>query len=125
MCIMLDGIHHPMCPRFHTDKLKCCLVTPYVDPITKWIPHHLVIRSKLRYWNEGKPNSESGLYVSENDIKQLYTRIKKIIVYPISDNCSWTAIKIFNENGFKAFNTLGWMNLWIGEVVNQQSKLHL
>ena len=49
MWLRLDGIDHPMCPRFHTDKLKCCLVTPYVDPITKWIPHHLVIRSKLRY----------------------------------------------------------------------------
>ena len=70
MWLRLDGIDHPMCPRFHTDKLKCRLVSTYVGPATQWIPHHLVNRSKLGYGNEGKPDSESGLFVSENDIEQ-------------------------------------------------------
>ena len=55
--VKVGWIDHPMCPRFHTDKLKCYLVTPYVDPTTQRIPHHLVIRSKLRYGNGGKPDS--------------------------------------------------------------------
>ncbi len=71
--LRLDGIDHPMCPRFHTDKLKCRLVTTYVGPATQWIPHHLVNRNKLGYGNDGKPDSESGLFLSEKDIKQLDT----------------------------------------------------
>jgi len=73
MWLRLDGIDHPMCPRFHTDKLKCRLVTTYVGPATQWIPHYLVNRSKLGYGNEGKPDNESGLFLSENDIEQLDT----------------------------------------------------
>ena len=52
-------------------------------------------------------------------------RDKKIIVYCRSGNRSGTATKILNENGFKAFNMLGGMNEWNGEVVNQESELHL
>ena len=40
--LRLDGIDHPMCPRFHTDKIKCRLVTTYVGPATQWLPHNLV-----------------------------------------------------------------------------------
>ena len=52
-------------------------------------------------------------------------RDKKIIVYCRSGNRSGTATKILNENGFKAYNMLGGMNEWNGEVVNQESELHL
>ena len=52
-------------------------------------------------------------------------RDKKIIVNCRSGNRSATATKILNENGFKAFNMLGGMNGWKGEVVNQESELHL
>ena len=71
--LRLDGLDHPMCPRFHTDKLKCRLVTTYVGPATQWIPHHLVNRNKLGYGNEGKPDNESGLFLNVNDIEQLDT----------------------------------------------------
>ena len=50
-------------------------------------------------------------------------RDKKIIVYCRSGNRSGTATKILNENGFKAFNMLGGINGWKGEVVNQESEL--
>ena len=52
-------------------------------------------------------------------------RDKKIIVYCRSGNRSGIASKILNENGFKAYNMLGGMNEWNGEVVNQESELHL
>ena len=71
--LRLDGIDYPMCPRFHTDRLKCRLVTTYVGPSTEWIPHHLVNANKLGHGNEGKHDSESGLYQSENNIQQLDT----------------------------------------------------
>ena len=71
--LRLDGIDHPMCPRFHTDKIKCRLVTTYVGPATQWLPQDSVDRSKLGYGNDGKPDDESGLFSSVDDIKQLET----------------------------------------------------
>ena len=47
-------------------------------------------------------------------------RDKKIIVYCRSGNRSGTATKILNENGFNAYNMLGGMNGWKGEVVNEE-----
>ena len=52
-------------------------------------------------------------------------RDKKIIVYCRSGNRSGIASKILNENGFKAYKMLGGMNEWNGEIVNQESELHL
>ena len=45
-------------------------------------------------------------------------RSKTIIVYCRSGNRSETATKILNENGFKAFNMIGGINGWEGEVVH-------
>ncbi len=44
---------------------------------------------------------------------------KKIIVYCRSGNRSGTATKILNENGFNAYNMIGGMNEWKGEVVDE------
>ena len=44
---------------------------------------------------------------------------KKIIVYCRSGNRSGTATKILNENGFNAYNMIGGMNEWKGEVVGE------
>ena len=54
-----------------------------------------------------------------------HRRDKKIIVYCRSGNRSGTATKILNENGFKALNMLGGMNVWKGKVVNQESEGNL
>jgi len=43
---------------------------------------------------------------------------KTIIVYCRSGNFSESATKILNENGFKAFNMIGGINVWEGEVVH-------
>ena len=69
--LRLDAIDKPMCPRFHTDYLKCRLVSTYKGPATQWIPHNLVNHSKLGSGNEGKSDKESGLFLKDEDIKQL------------------------------------------------------
>jgi len=71
MWLRLDGIDHPMCPRFHTDFVRCRLVTTYVGPGTQWLPHHLVNRSKLGHGNQGQPDDKSGLYQDNVKIEQL------------------------------------------------------
>ena len=60
-----------MCPRFHTDYVKCRLVTTYVGPATQWLPHELVNRSKLGHGNQGQPDDKSGLFLENTDIEQL------------------------------------------------------
>ena len=69
--VRLDSIDKPMCPRFHTDYVKCRLVTTYVGPATQWLPHHLVDRSKLGHGNQGLPDDRSGLFGKSTDIEQL------------------------------------------------------
>ena len=71
--IRLDAIKKPMCPRFHTDSLKCRLVTTYVGPATEWLSNDVVDRSKLGSGNNGLPDNESGLFKSNADINQLAT----------------------------------------------------
>ena len=69
--VRLDSIDKPMCPRFHTDYVKCRLVTTYVGPATQWLPHELVNRSKLGHGNQGQPDDKSGLFLENTDIEQL------------------------------------------------------
>ena len=45
---------------------------------------------------------------------------KKIIVYCRSGNRSGIATKILNQNGFDAYNMLGGMNGWKGEVTQKR-----
>ena len=69
--LRIDSIDHPMCPRFHVDKVKCRLITTYLGPSMEFLPHHLVDRSKLGIGNQGKSDSTSGLYKKNTDIKRL------------------------------------------------------
>tara|TARA_B100000073_G_C23736133_1_gene572219 strand:- start:2701 stop:3069 length:369 start_codon:yes stop_codon:yes gene_type:complete len=45
---------------------------------------------------------------------------KKIIVYCRSGNRSGTATRILIENGFNAYNLIGGMNEWQGEVIKNE-----
>ena len=56
---------------FHTDHLKCRLVTTYYGPATQWLPNNLVNRNKLGPGNNGLADNVSGLYSNNSDIKQL------------------------------------------------------
>ena len=71
--VRLDAINKPMCPRFHSDKVKCRLVTTYLGPATQWLPHQLVDRTKLGHGNNGQPDEKSGLFINKTDIEQLNT----------------------------------------------------
>jgi len=60
-----------MCPRFHTDKIPCRLVTTYHGIATEWLPHQAADRKKQGTGNNGKPDDQSGLYSKNSDIQQL------------------------------------------------------
>lgn len=69
--LRLKVLDKPMCPRFHVDKILCRLVTTYQGVATQWLNHSDVERSKLGAGNLGKPDEESGLFKSLNNINQL------------------------------------------------------
>lgn len=60
-----------MCPRFHVDNVACRLLTTYCGPATHWLPNPAVDRSRLGAGNKGLPDSLSGLYRDESDVRQL------------------------------------------------------
>ena len=69
--LRIDAINKPMCPRFHTDYLKCRLVTTYYGPATQWLPNSLVNRNKLGPGNNGLADDISGLFSKKSDIENL------------------------------------------------------
>ncbi|WP_083690193.1 DUF1826 domain-containing protein [Colwellia sp. UCD-KL20] len=69
--LRLTTLDSPMCPRFHFDRIPCRLVTTYHGIATQWLPHEVVDRSKLGAGNLGKPDEESGLFTSVDDIREL------------------------------------------------------
>ena len=69
--LRIDAINTPMCPRFHTDYLKCRLVTTYYGPATQWLPNSLVNRNKLGSGNNDLADDVSGLFSKNSDIQQL------------------------------------------------------
>ena len=69
--LRLAALDSAMCPRFHVDNVPCRLVTTYHGPSTQWLPHACVNRSKLGAGNQGKPDTESGLYHDPSEIQQL------------------------------------------------------
>lgn len=69
--LRLAVLNQAMCPRFHFDQVPCRLVTTYHGTATQWLPNYSVDRSKLGRGSNGQPDSASGLYSHEPDIKQL------------------------------------------------------
>ncbi|OUU73788.1 MAG: hypothetical protein CBC29_09970 [Methylococcaceae bacterium TMED69] len=69
--LKLTVLHESMCPRFHVDMLPCRLITTYKGKATEWLQHDCIDRSKLGIGNQGKPDDESGLFKSVNDVKRL------------------------------------------------------
>lgn len=67
----LHVLNKTMCPRFHTDKVPCRLITTYQGPATEWLPNQVVNREKLGAGSDGKPDWQSGLFNNPNDIQQL------------------------------------------------------
>lgn len=69
--LRLQVLDRAMCPRFHTDKLGCRLVTTYKGPGSEWLPNNVVDRSKLGAGNRGLSDEASGLYASDESIQQV------------------------------------------------------
>ena len=69
--LRIDAIDNPMCPRFHTDRVKCRLVTTYAGPGTQWLSNNCVDRMKLGHGNEGLSDEQSGLFRESSQIEQL------------------------------------------------------
>ncbi len=69
--LRLTALDRAMCPKFHVDRVPCRLVTTYQGVATQWLPHQRVNREKLGAGSKGKPDSRSGLFQSQQDIRQL------------------------------------------------------
>ena len=69
--LRLTSLKHAMCPRFHVDNVPCRLITTYQGIATEWLCHSDADRSKLGTGNNGKPDSQSGIYQDESDVQQL------------------------------------------------------
>lgn len=69
--LRLTVLDRAMCPRFHFDRIPCRLVTTYQGTATEWLDNDVIDRSKLGSGNQGKPDEESGLFNSLQDINRL------------------------------------------------------
>lgn len=69
--LRLQVLDRAMCPRFHTDKLGCRLVSTYLGEGTEWLSNHELDRSKLGSGNMGLSDEESGLFTRAAAIQQV------------------------------------------------------
>ena len=69
--LRLTTLDRAMCSRFHVDIVPCRLVTTYSGVATEWLGEQNLDRSKLGRGNNGKPDSESGLYSRSEDVQVL------------------------------------------------------
>lgn len=69
--LRLSLISETMCPRFHTDRLACRLVSTYYGQGSEWLPEEDVDRSKLGSGANGLPDHCSGIYRDPHRIRQL------------------------------------------------------
>jgi Protein of unknown function (DUF1826) len=58
-----------MCPRFHTDRTLCRLVTTYGGPGTEWLAHDRVDRTRLG--SPAQQDAEASVFQALEDIQQL------------------------------------------------------
>ena len=80
--------------------------------------YFLDVRTESEHYDKSIPDTD---YIPVQEIEKRIGELeqyrdKKIIVYCRSGNRSGTATKILNENGFDAYNLIGGMNGWKGEV---------
>lgn len=67
--VRFEKIDKTMCPRFHTDRLACRLVTTYHGNGTQWLDETNADRSKLGAGASGLPDNQSGIYHDESQIR--------------------------------------------------------
>lgn len=69
--LRLTLINTAMCPKFHTDKVPCRLVTSYLGPGSEWLYNHQVERSRMGHRSKGKGDRDAGVYHDETAVQQL------------------------------------------------------
>ena len=69
--LRLAGLDCAMCPRFHTDRTLCRLVTTYGGPGTEWLADNQADRTRLGSGNAGLQDAQSGVFRRVEDIQQL------------------------------------------------------
>ena len=57
--LRLNILTKTMCPRFHTDKVPCRLITTYAGKGTEWLNNKTIDRVMLAACNESKEESEA------------------------------------------------------------------
>ncbi len=71
--LRLTTLDRAMCPRFHTDLVPCRMITTYSGVATQWLPHAAVDRAFLGSGSDGRPDAQTGLYLSDSEIQQVET----------------------------------------------------
>ncbi|MCL5049743.1 MAG: DUF1826 domain-containing protein [Firmicutes bacterium] len=71
VAIRLVRLDRAMCPRFHTDKIPCRLVTTYQGAGTEWLEESSIERQYLGRGANGKADSASGLIRPDAVVQQL------------------------------------------------------
>ena len=84
--------------------------------------YFLDVRTLSEHKTKSIPNTDCiPVQEIENKIRYLEKyRNKKIIVYCRSGNRSGTAVDILNRNGFNAYNMIGGINEWEGEIIREE-----
>ena len=84
--------------------------------------YFLDVRTLNEHKTKSIPNTDCiPVHEIENKIGLLEQyRNKKIIVYCRSGNRSGTAADILNRNGFNAYNMIGGINEWEGEIISEE-----
>lgn len=71
IAIRLVMLNRAMCPRFHTDKIPCRLVSTYHGAGTEWLEEASIERTYLGRGAMGKPDHSSGLIKAGAPVQQL------------------------------------------------------
>lgn len=71
--LRLSVLDNMMCPRFHTDKVACRLVTTYSGAGSEWLPENSVNRKMLGAGAQGLTDNVSGIYGHTTDIQPIET----------------------------------------------------
>ncbi|WP_420590547.1 DUF1826 domain-containing protein [Bacterioplanoides sp.] len=63
-----------MCPKFHTDKVPCRLVSSFCGAGTEWLENHQVRRHKMGHNTQGKSDKDAGVFIHQRFIQQVGTQ---------------------------------------------------
>lgn len=71
IAVRLVRLQRAMCPRFHTDKIPCRLVTTYHGTGTEWLGEDAITREYLGHGANGRPDHSSGLIKEGASVQRL------------------------------------------------------